>query len=159
MSTISAIFLAFVLGIASFAKASDIAQTRSGFVDLGLPRAGLLAWAVPAMEAAVAVLLLVTPGWGGVAAFALLSGFTVVLVLTIGSGRIVPCRCFGGTTSDPVSWGQVARNVWLLCHATVASLATSLARPTLLELVIGGASIGVGPIVISYIDARFRVTT
>ncbi len=156
MSTISAIFLACVLGIAAASKARDIAGTRGGFVDLGLPHAGLLAWAVPAVEAIIAVLLLLTPGWGGVAAFALLVGFTVVLVVTIRSGRIVPCRCFGGSSADPVSWGQVARNVWLLCLAAVASLTTSLEWPSFLQFVVAGAAIGIGPIAVQWVD-RFTV--
>jgi uncharacterized membrane protein YphA (DoxX/SURF4 family) len=156
MSTVSAVFLACVLGIAAASKTRDIKGTRSGFIDLGLPRPGLLAWAVPLAEALVALLMVLTPGWGGVAAFALLSGFTVVLVVTIRSGRIVPCRCFGGSSSEPVSWAQVARNAWLLSHAVVASLATSLERPNLLQLVAAGATIGVGPIAVWCVD-RFTV--
>ena len=126
MSTVCAIFLAGIFGFAAIVKLRDRAETRDGFVDLGLPLPDFLAWAVPLLEVVVAALLILAPGWGGVAAFALLLVFTVVLITTISSGRLVACRCFGGTSDEPVSWGQVVRNVWLLSLAAVASLATSL---------------------------------
>ena len=117
----------------------------------------LLAWAVPFLELGVGVLLILTPGWGGVAAFALLLAFTVVLITTIRSGRLVPCRCFGGTSDEPVSWAQVVRNVWLLGLAVIASLAGSLQRPTFIQLVVALVIIGVGPIAIGLTDRRLRV--
>ena len=157
MGTVSAIFLAGVFAFAAVSKVRDLEGTRRGFSDLGLPRAKVLVWAVPAAEAAIAVLLVISPGWGGVAGFAMLLAFTVVLVLTIRSGRLVPCRCFGGTATKPVSWGDVARNVWLLCHAVLASLITVLAQPSMVEVVIAAATIAVGPIVVVYVENRFTV--
>ncbi len=157
MSTVCAIFLAGVFALAALAKLRDRAGTRDGFVDLGLPLADFLAWAVPLLEVVVAALLILAPGWGGVAAFALLLAFTVVLITTISSGRLVACRCFGGTTDEPVSWGQVVRNVWLLSLAVLASLASSLHRPTITQLVVSLAMIGVGPIAIGLAGRRLRV--
>ncbi|MFW2380308.1 MAG: MauE/DoxX family redox-associated membrane protein, partial [Acidimicrobiales bacterium] len=158
MGTVSAIFLACVFALAALAKARDLQGTRQGFTELGLPRADVLAWLVPIAEAVVAALLLIVPGWGGVAAFGLLLAFTVVLAVTVRSGRLVPCRCFGGSSSDPASWGQVTRNVWLLGHALLATSISMLTRPSLVELVIAAATIAVGPIAVSHVEKRFTVT-
>jgi hypothetical protein len=157
MGTISALFLACVFVVAAGAKIRDLEGTRRGFAQLGLPRPAELAWLVPIMEVVVAALLVLVPGWGGVAGFGLLIAFTVVLVVTVRSGSPVPCRCFGGTRSDPVSWGQVTRNLWLLCHALAASLISALTRPGLVDLVIAVAAIGVGPIAVAAVDNRFTV--
>ena len=157
MSTVCAIFLAGMFALAAASKLRDRDGTRDGFVNLGLPMPDVLAWAVPVLELGVGVLLILTPGWGGVAAFALLLAFTVVLVTTITSGRLVPCRCFGGTSDEPVSWAQVVRNVWLLALAAVASLAITLQYPSVAELVAALLVIGVGPIAIGLTDRRLRV--
>ncbi|NNE94706.1 MAG: DoxX family membrane protein [Acidimicrobiales bacterium] len=158
MATVSALFLAAVLWVAGVAKLVDRKRTVDGFGDLGLPAPQLLGWIVPVLELAVGALLIASPGWGGVAAFGMLASFTVVLVVTIRSGRLVPCRCFGGTSDDPVTWGQVARNGWLLCHAVIASLGSTLQRPSLVEIVVAAATIAVGPIAISWVEKRFTVT-
>ena len=117
----------------------------------------VLAWAVPFLELGVGVLLILAPGWGGVAAFGLLLAFTVVLITTISSGRLVPCRCFGGTSDEPVSWSQVVRNIWLLVLAGIASLAANLQRPSVTQLVVAVVIIGLGPIAIGLADRRLIV--
>jgi len=157
MSTVFAIFLAAMFALAAVSKLRDRTGTRDGFVNLGLPMPDVLAWAVPVLELAVGVALIFTPGWGGVAAFALLLVFTVVLVTTITSGRLVPCRCFGGTSDEPVSWAQVVRNVWLLGLAAVASLAITLERPSVAQLVFALVAIGLGPIAIAVANRGLRV--
>ncbi|MBT8241523.1 MAG: DoxX family membrane protein, partial [Acidimicrobiia bacterium] len=157
MGSVSALLLACVFTLAAVGKVRDPEGTRQGFADLGMPRAAELAWLVPITEIAVAALLVLVPGWGGVAGFGLLMAFTVVLVVTVRSGRPVPCRCFGGTSTDPVSWGQVTRNVWLLCHAVVASLTSSLSWPSVPEFALAAATIGVGPIAVALVENRFTV--
>ncbi len=157
MSTVFAVFLAGMFALAALTKLRDLKGTRAGFVNLGLPMPDVLVWAVPVVELAVAIMLLVAPGWGGVAAFALLLAFTVVLVTTITSGRLVPCRCFGGLSDEPVSWVQVARNGWLLVIAAVASLEDALGRPPLAQLVVAVMFLGVGMISIGWADRRLRV--
>ncbi len=43
----------------------------------------------------------------------LLSLFSVALVHILIEGRQVECRCFGGLSRGPASWGSVARNLLL----------------------------------------------
>lgn len=157
MGSVSAVFLAVVLVVAAVGKLRRPDRTAAGMADLGLPAAESLRWAVPGAEVFVGGLLVAVPGWGGVAAFALLAAFTVVLVTTVRAGRRVPCRCFGGTDESPVSWGHVVRNVWLLGHAALATTVTSLRWPSLLETVGAAAMLAVGPIAVGVVDRKSKV--
>ncbi len=159
MGTIFAVILAGVLLWAAVAKLRDRAGTVTGFDQLGLPRAQLLAILVPVAEAATAIALIAMPGWGGVVSFALLAAFTVVLVTTIRTGRLVPCRCFGGTSDAPVNWGHVLRNVGLMAMAVLATLNDRLVWPSMLEYVLALALVGVGAISIRSLTARSTVTS
>ena len=120
----AALVLAAVLVVAGVAKFRRPQSTAEDFASLGLPRPGLLAVLVPVVEFACAILLVVVPGWGGVASFGLLAAFTAVLVTVLRSGRVVPCACFGGNDRDPISIRHVVRNGVLgllaLAAATVA---------------------------------------
>ncbi len=156
MGTVAALLLAGVFVAAAVTKLRDLEGTRAGFVDLGLPQPQVLAWLVPALELVVVILLLVVPGWGGVAAFALLAAFTVVLWVTISSGKLVPCRCFGGTSEEPVSWVQVVRNLWLMILAAVAATISTLSIPSVGGLVGAAALVGVGPIAIALAGRSLR---
>lgn len=113
--------LAVVLAVAAVAKTRDPVATANDFASLGLPRAGLWARIVPGLEMATACLLVLNPGWGGVAAFGLLSAFTANLLLVIRSGRPAHCACFGGTSASPVSARHVVRNLGLLALALAAA--------------------------------------
>lgn len=156
MGTVAALLLAGVFVAAAVTKLRDLEGTRAGFVDLGLPQPQVLALLVPALELVVVILLLVVPGWGGVAAFALLAAFTVVLWVTISSGKLVPCRCFGGTSEEPVSWVQVVRNLWLMILAAVAATISTLSIPSVGGLVGAAALVGVGPIAIALAGRSLR---
>ena len=157
MGTIFAVMLAGVLLWAAVTKFQDRTGTVTGFEQLGLPRAHLLATAVPMVEAATALALLAEPGWGGVVAFALLAGFTVVLVTTIRTGRMVPCRCFGGTSDAPVDWGHVLRNAGLMAMAIFATAIDRLIWPSMLDVVLAIAFVGVGAVSIRIFTARSTV--
>ncbi len=117
---LAALVLAGVLIWAAGAKAIRPRETADQFNDIGLRAAGSLAIALPLIELATAVLLIVSPGWGGVVAFALLAGFTVILVRLVASGRPVPCHCFGGSSTEPVSALTLVRNGCLLALAALA---------------------------------------
>lgn len=158
MGSISAVFLAGVLLVAAVGKFRRPSRTAAGMADLGLPAVSVLAWAVPLSELTVAASLIVTPGWGGVLAFGLLAAFTVVLVTTLRSGRLVPCRCFGENDDAPVSRRHVVRNVWLLGHAAVAATTSTLSWPTLSEAIAAGAMLAVGPIAVAAVDPGSKVT-
>ena len=106
----AALMLAGVLALASVAKFRMPDATAKDFAGLGLPRPAVLALFVPAVEMGCAALLIVLPGWGGVAAFGLLSLFTALLISVIRSGRVVTCACFGANDRDPISIRHVVRN-------------------------------------------------
>lgn len=116
----AALVLSAVLLVAAAGKLRNPARTAAGFERLGLPVPRALARAVPAAEVAVGVALVVVPGWGGVAAFCLLAGFTAYLAAVVRSGRRVPCGCFGSTGDRPVSARDLLRNVVLLAAAALA---------------------------------------
>ncbi len=89
--------------------------------------------AVAAAEA-VAVVLVIIPATAtaGLAVATVLSAtLTAGLYMSLIRGSREPCHCFG-SSSDPLSWQHVARNVLLLTVAlagTVCSLASSAANP------------------------------
>ncbi|MEZ5411523.1 MAG: hypothetical protein R2761_26055 [Acidimicrobiales bacterium] len=119
----AALVLAAVLVVAAGAKLARRGATGDELASLGLVAPGVLAWAVPAAELVVAGLLVVTPAWGGMAAFALLVAFTTVLVRVLRSGRPVSCNCFGALSSRPISPTTLLRNLALLALAVIAATA------------------------------------
>jgi hypothetical protein len=137
LASAAAVVLAVVLAVAAAGKVVHHRRTVAGFDHLGLPAPAVAAWAVPAVEALVAVVLLAAPGWGGVAAFALLAGFTAYLAAVVASGRRVACGCFGSSGSRPVSGRDLVRNGLLLA---AAGLAATRDGPLVLEPAALGAA-------------------
>ncbi len=130
LATIAAVVLAVLLVWAAVAKVRAPLETAGNFEQLGVPAPLLMARVVPAVEVVVALLLLAVPGWGGVAAFALLACFTVLLVSLVRSGATVACSCFGTVSDEPISWVEVTRNVVLLMMAALALSIDQLAAPS-----------------------------
>ena len=119
------IVLASVLVFAAVAKLRAPEATRRHTVALLGPRGAVVAAALPWVELAVAVALLVW--WGpvpGIVAAVLLLGFTVVVVRA--QLRRLPCPCFGGASDDAAGPRQVMRNAVLIA---LAILATGSPRP------------------------------
>jgi uncharacterized membrane protein YphA (DoxX/SURF4 family) len=117
----SAVILAATFLVAAVAKFRSKSATTTDFQSLGLPQPALWAVVVPLLEVITAFLLLVVPGWGGVAAFTLLAAFTANLALVLRSGRVATCACFGGASATPVSGRHLLRNAVLLALALMAS--------------------------------------
>lgn len=115
--SILAVALAAVLAAAAVAKLRAPARTAADFTALGLPLPRLLARLVPLVELAVALGLVLVPGWGAVAAFGLLALFTALLISLVRSGQSIACSCFGAVSDEPVSWVEVTRNGVLLVMA------------------------------------------
>ncbi len=151
LATLAAITLAVVLVTAALAKLRRPDRTAADFAELGLPAPRLLARAVPAVEIGVAVALVVRPGIGGPAAFALLTGFTVLLVGLVRRGAVVACACFGAVSDEPVSWVEVTRNVVLLVAAAVATTTTTPAAPDLAAAVAFSAAAVIGLVAIQLV--------
>ena len=115
MSRAAALTLAVVFAWSSLAKL----VTQPDMTVLGLP-----SWSGQAtayVEGALALTLLLSPANGGIAALALLAGFTAFLVARRGSG--VGCGCFGSAKVEPISWKDLARNTALLALAALAAFA------------------------------------
>ncbi|MEZ5228167.1 MAG: MauE/DoxX family redox-associated membrane protein [Acidimicrobiales bacterium] len=142
--------------VAAVLKLRDRRGTTDDFASLGLPRPATLAALVPLAELAVALMLVVAPGWGAVAAFVLLAAFTTVLIGVIRAGRVVSCACFGGGNSEPVDIGHVVRNAVLMVWALPVLGVDRIARPSGTETVVGLALI-IGPAaVLAWWRARRR---
>ncbi|WP_185949504.1 MauE/DoxX family redox-associated membrane protein [Microbispora sp. KK1-11] len=78
---------------------------------------------VVAAEVAVAPLLAWPPTMlaGFCVALGLLVAFTVAIVVALGRGRRVPCRCFGAS-AVPVGPGHLARNAVLIVAAAAGAI-------------------------------------
>ena len=124
-----AVLLAAVFLRAGAAKVARPVQTATSFVALGVPAAGIAARAVPLLELTVATALLASPRGGAVAALALLVPFTAVLARAVVGGSATPCNCFGAARVEPVSWADVARNVFLGALAVVAAITAGPEAP------------------------------
>lgn len=148
LASILAVALAAVLVAAAVAKLREPARTRADFSALGLPLPGLLSRLVPAIEGAVAVALIVVPGWGAIAAFGLLSIFTALLVSLVRSGQTIACSCFGAVSDEPVSWVEVVRNAVLLGLAAVVTPIDQLEAPGFPAIVAASAIAIVAVVVI-----------
>ena len=98
---------------AALAKLRNVAQTRAGFVALGVPAPRFNAVFVPTMEVSVATGLLLLPWVGAVVALGLLLLFTVFLTGRLRAGVRVPCNCFGSAGNAPLSARDLYRNAAL----------------------------------------------
>jgi hypothetical protein len=123
----AALVLAAVLATAAIAKLRDRRGTAESFGALGLPLA--VARGVPPLELALAVGLVVVPGWAAIGALVLLAAFTTFLVRSLRHGVVVPCRCFGGHREEPISATDVFRNALLFTTAAIALTAGGPTRP------------------------------
>lgn len=110
---------------AALAKLSDYANFQFGLSESPLiaPFAGFLAWAIPAGELAIAVML-VWPPWrlaGLYASFFLMLLFTLYIGGMLLSGMDIPCSC--GGILEHMSWGVhlVFNGVYVvLCALAIA---------------------------------------
>jgi len=107
--------LAVVFAWSSLAKL----VTQPDMTALGLP--SWFASTAAYVEGVLALLLLVSPANGGIAALTLLAGFTAFLIARRNTG--VGCACFGSASIAPISWKSIARNVVLLGLAAVTAFA------------------------------------
>lgn len=116
------VVLACVLVVAATTKLRAPARTRAQMV--ALLGHGWLATAVPILEIAIAVALVVW--WSAV------PGVTAVIVLLAFSGVLVraqtrrlPCPCFGGAAARAVGGAAILRNAWLVVLGVLATASPS----------------------------------
>ncbi len=126
LALVAAVIVAAVLVMAAVGKLRDPQAAADEFAALGLGAASALSRIVPGLELATAAALVVAPGWGGAVAFALLVGFTTVLVTTMirwPEGTPRPgCACFGGSSHEPIGVRHLVRNLALLALCGLATL-------------------------------------
>ncbi len=119
----AALVLAVVFAVAGVAKLRRRTSTARAFAALGLVSPAVLAVGVPATELALAVGLVVAPAWAGIAALAVLAGFTTFLVLAMRRGKVLACGCFGAARPAAIGSTEVVRNAILAVGTTAAALA------------------------------------
>lgn len=154
IATCAAVLLAALFAAAGIAKLRDHGATSATFRDLGLPRPSLLGRAVPVSELAVAVLLLVSPAVGGLAALAALGFFTTVLATRLRAGTQAGCGCFGTTGDQPISFVELVRNAVFASFAVAALFAPALVRPGLADVITATTGALVGLLVLALCGLR-----
>lgn len=106
--------LALVFAVAGFAKLAHPDNTREMLAGFGVPRGMLTvsAFALPLVELAVAVALIVPPAAyvGGLTALALLALFTGAILFNLARGRHPVCNCFGQIGAAPIGPLTLVRN-------------------------------------------------
>ena len=114
--------LALLFAVAAAHKLRDMAAFRGTFADYRLlPDAA--AWAVPAAEAAVALLLVApaTSAVGKAGAVALLVAYAAAIGVNLVRGRRhIDCGCAGPHARRPIGPGLVVRNTVLAAVALAA---------------------------------------
>jgi peroxiredoxin len=108
------ILLAAAFGVAAVSKLADVAGSRRGLIDFGVPRAlaPVLVWLIPALElpCAAALLSARTASWGALGVSALLAIFTAAISVNLARGRDADCHCFGRIAVTPPGWPTLVRN-------------------------------------------------
>lgn len=158
-ASLAALIVAAVFTIAAISKLMAPEKTAREFTNLGLPVANLLARLVPVAELAVVGVLLAAPRLGGLLAVLLISGFTVVLLNVLQSGRSVSCGCLGSLSDEPISYWTIARNGGLLLTATAASAVESLQVPGLAVVLVGGSALLLVAVAVQLAKLRADVGT
>lgn len=131
--------------MAGTAKLRRRGATERAFRRSGLTAPAALAVGVPVVELALAAGLVVVPAEAGVAALALLAGFTTFLVRSMRRGESGGCGCFGTSRPGAVTSAELVRNAVLALAAALACFAPQPVVPGAgaVAVVAAGAAAGV----------------
>lgn len=154
IGTVAAWLLAGVFAWAGAAKARRPLDTAAALRRLGLPAARPLAVAVPGVELGLALVLVVRPAAGGVAALVLLAAFSAVIGRAVRLQLDVGCGCFGSARNGPVSGVELLRNGLLAVLALAALAAPAPVTPDLPALVTATSAAVVGLVVLALVEVR-----
>ncbi len=157
VSSVAAVALSLVMLYAAQSKLRTHQTTAHSFRQLGLPQPSLVAWLVPLAEILIAAALILLPGWGGVAAFVMLVGFTTFLIGILRSGATVSCGCFGSSNDEPVSLSDIGRNLILLGFAGASAFIEQLTRPTLAAVMVVSIAGLIGMMVVQLVSLRSQI--
>jgi peroxiredoxin/uncharacterized membrane protein YphA (DoxX/SURF4 family) len=115
------LLLAAIFIVAGLSKLADSKGFRQTLAEFGTPSAlaGVLVFAIPATELAIATALVFMnfAWWGASVAFALLVGFTIAISISLLQGRKPNCRCFGELAAAPIGGFTLTRNAVLITMA------------------------------------------
>ena len=150
----AALALAAVFATAAIAKLRRRPTTERVFGALGLASPRALAVGVPLAELALAAGLVVVPSAAGIAALAVLAGFTTFLVLSIRRGDALGCGCFGTAEPAPAGGVEVVRNGFLAAAAVLAAFAPGPVVPGPSALAAVAAVAAVAVVVVAAISRR-----
>lgn len=118
--------VAFVYSAAT--KLAHQGAFARGLADFGVARPELVARALPGLEGALAVVLVVVQdsAWPAFLAIGVLAVFTGAVIANLVSGAPKPCPCFGppGADARPVSAATVARNGYLVALGVIGTGST-----------------------------------
>lgn len=140
MGWVSRLAVAVVFAVAAFGKFTGRQEAREAVAAFGVPehRVGIVAWALPCVEAAVAIAVLpsATAVWAGACALILLGVFSALVAVRLARGEHPACACFGTAAAKPIGPGTLVRNA-LIAAVAGAALWGALARPGLPEALPG----------------------
>lgn len=153
----AALVLAVVFAWAGISKLGARARTARTFRALGLPAAASLAVAVPAVELALAIGLVLAPGWAAAGALALLAAFSVFLARAVRAGVDVGCGCFGSAGDDPVSYVELLRNGLLGIAALLALATPAPVAPDLPAVLVAGLGVALAALVLALAELKREV--
>ena len=118
--------LAVVFGFACIEKFRDPDGSVRGALELDVPErfAPLVSRALPAVEAVIAVGVLVpaTSSGAAVAGLLLLVMFTIAVLRMLANGRAPMCFCFGSRNAQPAGRDTVLRNIALAALCVVVAI-------------------------------------
>jgi uncharacterized membrane protein YphA (DoxX/SURF4 family) len=119
---IASVLLGAVFIVSGVTKIAAMQQWRAQAADLGV--SGLVAGGLPYAELGIGALLVAQIARRPVAIVAgvVLAAFTTLLAVRLSQGRRPPCACFGGLSSKPISWTNVARNAVFIALAAFVAL-------------------------------------
>ncbi|MEY2416930.1 MAG: hypothetical protein QOH53_2264 [Ilumatobacteraceae bacterium] len=122
MIVIASVVLGAVFIVSGVTKTAALEQWRADATGLGA--SGLIVSVLPYAELAIGALLVaqIARRPVAVAAGVMLTAFTALLVVRLSQGRRPPCACFGGLSSKPIGWTNVARNAGFIALAAVVAL-------------------------------------
>ena len=128
VALVARLTLAAAFAFSAATKVTQRAAFAEGLDDFGVPASGVFSWALPLLEAGLAVTLVAVRGsaWPAFLAVAVLAVFTGAVVANLAGGRAAPCPCFGppSATARPVSAATVARNGGLVALAVLGTGST-----------------------------------
>lgn len=145
-----AFFLALLFVRAALHKLGDRYRFQGILADYNLlPEGslGIAAFAVPVIELAAAVFLIMPAGRpiGAALAGTLLTIYAIAMAISLARGHaLMDCGC--GGAPEPISWWLVTRNAGLV--ALIAPTATGLVAPAVPNLGLDATSLGMGTLLL-----------